>query len=155
MSAQKTNQPSTSQSISTGGQSSQGQQSGRQSFWPAGICSPQFRHYCWIRLVFRRQPVQSAQADATGNESVFAQPGVTRGAVSNPVWVPPIEVAYRDGNLVVSAELPGLDDEDHGDDQRQCHCDCRRTPGRGRRKRRWNPADRAALWAVLPGDSIT
>ncbi|HTU42538.1 MAG TPA: Hsp20/alpha crystallin family protein [Candidatus Aquilonibacter sp.] len=43
---------------------------------------------------------------------VFAQPGLTRGAVSNPVWVPPIEVAYRDGNLVVSAELPGLDDED-------------------------------------------
>ena len=28
------------------------------------------------------------------------------------VWVPPIEVQYNDGNFVVSAELPGLDDED-------------------------------------------
>ena len=28
------------------------------------------------------------------------------------VWVPPIEIEARDNNLVVSVELPGLDDED-------------------------------------------
>jgi HSP20 family protein len=28
------------------------------------------------------------------------------------VWVPPIEVSYRDGNFVISAELPGVEDED-------------------------------------------
>lgn len=27
-------------------------------------------------------------------------------------WAPPVEVAYRDGNLVVSAELPGLGQDD-------------------------------------------
>lgn len=27
-------------------------------------------------------------------------------------WAPPVEVAYRDGNLVVSAELPGLSQDD-------------------------------------------
>jgi HSP20 family protein len=44
---------------------------------------------------------------------VFPQTGLTsQGANSSPVWVPPIEVGYRDGNLVVSAELPGLKDED-------------------------------------------
>ena len=28
------------------------------------------------------------------------------------VWIPPLEVDYRDGNLVVSAELPGLTEND-------------------------------------------
>jgi HSP20 family protein len=28
------------------------------------------------------------------------------------LWIPPIEVAQKDGNYVVSAELPGLSDED-------------------------------------------
>jgi HSP20 family protein len=32
--------------------------------------------------------------------------------LSTTVWVPPIEVAMRDGNFVVSAELPGVQDED-------------------------------------------
>jgi HSP20 family protein len=32
-------------------------------------------------------------------------------AVSTP-WIPPVEVAYKDGNYVASAELPGLTDED-------------------------------------------
>jgi HSP20 family protein len=31
---------------------------------------------------------------------------------STVVWVPPIEVAMQDGNFVVSAELPGVQDED-------------------------------------------
>lgn len=32
--------------------------------------------------------------------------------VTTTIWVPPIEVQYKDGNFVVSAELPGLRDED-------------------------------------------
>jgi HSP20 family protein len=31
---------------------------------------------------------------------------------SSTLWIPPIEVAQKDGNYVVSAELPGLSDED-------------------------------------------
>jgi HSP20 family protein len=48
---------------------------------------------------------------------VFAQNNLagqsSRGDVLAPVaWAPPVEVAYRDGNLVVSAELPGLSQDD-------------------------------------------
>jgi HSP20 family protein len=45
----------------------------------------------------------------------FSQSGTTssRGDdLSNVVWVPPVEVALQDNNFVVSAELPGLSDED-------------------------------------------
>jgi HSP20 family protein len=44
---------------------------------------------------------------------VFSQAG--SGGLSQPddiAWVPAIEVAERDGNLIVSAELPGLTDQD-------------------------------------------
>jgi HSP20 family protein len=34
------------------------------------------------------------------------------GNGGNALWIPPIEVAQRDGKYVVSAELPGLSDED-------------------------------------------
>ena len=37
--------------------------------------------------------------------------GLTRGD-TDIAWVPAIEVAEKDGNLVVSAELPGLTDQD-------------------------------------------
>lgn len=48
---------------------------------------------------------------------VLSQPGSSnapsrRDAGNTAVWVPPIEVEYRDGNFVVSAELPGIPDED-------------------------------------------
>ena len=33
--------------------------------------------------------------------------GSSGSAVSTP-WIPPVEVAYKDGNYVVAAELPGL-----------------------------------------------
>jgi HSP20 family protein len=32
--------------------------------------------------------------------------------VTSTAWTPPVEVSYRDGNLLVSAELPGLSDKD-------------------------------------------
>jgi HSP20 family protein len=39
--------------------------------------------------------------------------GQSRGDdLSAITWAPPVEVAYRDGNLVVSAELPGLTEDD-------------------------------------------
>jgi HSP20 family protein len=44
---------------------------------------------------------------------VFSQAG--SGGLSQPddiAWVPAIEVAEKDGNLIVSAELPGLTDQD-------------------------------------------
>lgn len=48
---------------------------------------------------------------------VFSQPGIsglaTRGEdIASTVWVPPVELEYQNDKLVVSAELPGLDDED-------------------------------------------
>ena len=45
----------------------------------------------------------------------FAQPGpnsISRTDGASPLWIPPVEVGYRDGNFVVSAELPGLSNED-------------------------------------------
>ncbi|HZP62397.1 MAG TPA: Hsp20/alpha crystallin family protein [Terriglobales bacterium] len=36
----------------------------------------------------------------------------SRNAVGDIVYVPPIEVEMQDGNFVISAELPGVDDED-------------------------------------------
>jgi HSP20 family protein len=39
-----------------------------------------------------------------------AFPGGTSDVTT--AWTPPVEVSYRDGNLVVSAELPGLTDKD-------------------------------------------
>lgn len=113
MSAQKANQPSTSQSISKGGQSSQGEQSGRQTSLARRNALPSVSSLLLDPLgFFDDSPFSLLRRLQQEMNRVFAQPGLTRGAVSNPVWVPPIEVAYRDGNLVVSAELPGLDDED-------------------------------------------
>jgi HSP20 family protein len=45
---------------------------------------------------------QGLQGRRTGNGN----------GLSTTIWVPPIEVQYKDGNFVVSAELPGLRDED-------------------------------------------
>jgi HSP20 family protein len=46
----------------------------------------------------------------------FSQSGAASSSrgddLSDVVWVPPVEVAVRDNNFVVSAELPGLSDED-------------------------------------------
>ncbi len=113
MSAQKANQPSTSQSISTGSQSSQGGQSGRQTSLARQNMLPSVPTLLLDPLgFFDGSPFSLLRRMQQEMNRVFAQQELSRGAVSNPVWVPPIEVAYRDGKLVVSAELPGLDDED-------------------------------------------
>jgi HSP20 family protein len=113
MTAQKANQPSTSQSISKGEQSSHREQSGRQTSLARRSMLPSVPSLLLDPLgFFDDSPFSLLRRLQQEMNRVLAQPGLTRGAVSNPVWVPPIEVAYRDGNFVVSAELPGLDDED-------------------------------------------
>ena len=41
----------------------------------------------------------------------FSPAGSSSGMEGGGLWVPPIELAYRDGNFVVSAELPGIPEE--------------------------------------------
>ena len=47
---------------------------------------------------------------------VFSQAGLGftdgNGDALSTAWIPPTEIAYRDGNLVVSADLPGLSEKD-------------------------------------------
>ncbi len=38
--------------------------------------------------------------------------GAGTGDLTATAWAPPVEISYQDGNLVVSAELPGLSDKD-------------------------------------------
>lgn len=108
MSAQKTNQPSTSQSVPTGEQGERQTSLARRNILPS-VPSLLFDPLGF----FEDTPFSLLRRMQQEMNRVFAQPGVSsQGAVANPVWVPPIEVAYRDGNFVVSAELPGLNDED-------------------------------------------
>ncbi|HZW80842.1 MAG TPA: Hsp20/alpha crystallin family protein [Candidatus Deferrimicrobiaceae bacterium] len=108
MSAQKGNQPSTSQSIS------RTEPGGRQTSLMRRDFLPSVPSLLLDPLgFFDDSPFSLLRRMQQEMNRAFGQPGLTsRGAVSNGVWVPPIEVAYRDGNLVVSAELPGLKDED-------------------------------------------
>jgi HSP20 family protein len=108
MSAQKTNQPSTSQSVPTGEQGERQTSLARRNILPS-VPSLLFDPLGF----FDDSPFSLLRRMQQEMNRVFAQPGVSsQGTVSNPVWVPPIEVAYRDGNFVVSAELPGLNNED-------------------------------------------
>src|ERR1700722_7923405 len=47
---------------------------------------------------------------------VFGQAGLDTsrgdGDVLSTAWIPTTEIAFRDGNLVISAELPGLTEND-------------------------------------------
>jgi HSP20 family protein len=67
--------------------------------------------------VFNMNPFSMFRRMQEEINRVFAQntlAGQTqRGDLLTSVaWVPPVEVAYRNGNLVVSAELPGLSQQD-------------------------------------------
>jgi HSP20 family protein len=117
MSAQKGNQPSTSQSSlqsTSRDQSSKGDQNGRQTSLSRRNVLPSVSSLLLDPLgFFTDGPFSLLRRMQQEMNQVFAQSGLTsQGANSSPVWVPPIEVGYRDGNLVVSAELPGLKDED-------------------------------------------
>jgi HSP20 family protein len=108
MSAQKGNQPSTSQSTP------KGEQTGRQTSLARPNVLPSVPSLLLDPLgFFDDSPFGLLRRMQQEMSRVFGQSGGTsQGGNSNPVWAPPIEVAYRDGNLVVSAELPGLKDED-------------------------------------------
>jgi HSP20 family protein len=109
MSAQKGNQQSTSQSPS------RGEQRGRESSLARQSVIPPLPSLLLDPLgFFDDSPFSLLRGMQREINRVFGQQGRTtnQGDASNTFWVPPIEVAYRDGNFVVSAELPGLTDED-------------------------------------------
>ena len=86
---------------------------------------------------------------------VFSQAG--SGGLSRSddvVWVPAIEVAERDGNLIVSAELPGIPDEDITVEINNDVLIIRgeREAERGHQRR--NPPDRTQIRRILPGDPV-
>ena len=122
MSAQKSTQSSTSQTTSREeSASSRGQQSSQQGTLARRSALPDVPSLLLDPLGFfadddpftllRR--MQREITRAFGQSSRQSGTGRQSGDVlSTTVWVPPIEVAYRDGNLVVSAELPGINDED-------------------------------------------
>lgn len=114
MSAQKESQPSTSQSTSKTEQSSQGEQSSRQSSLARrGSVFPSVPSLLLDPLgFFDDSPFSLLRRMHQEMNRAFSPGSGAQGDNVNPVWIPPIEVAYRDGNLVVSAELPGLKDED-------------------------------------------
>ncbi|HEY2169393.1 MAG TPA: Hsp20/alpha crystallin family protein [Candidatus Angelobacter sp.] len=67
--------------------------------------------------IFNMNPLSMFRRMQDEISRVFTQNNLagqtSRGdGLSLAAWAPPVEVAYRDGNLVVSAELPGLSQDD-------------------------------------------
>jgi HSP20 family protein len=67
--------------------------------------------------IFNMNPLSMFRRMQDEISRVFAQNNLagqtSRGdGLSLAAWAPPVEVAYHDGNLVVSAELPGLSQDD-------------------------------------------
>ena len=66
--------------------------------------------------LLRRRSLFPDAKNAQGNEPRVSQAGLDfsgRGDdFLSTAWVPAAEIAYRDGNLIVSAELPGLTEKD-------------------------------------------
>jgi len=118
MSTQKT----IPQSSQTGGAEGQrGRQGGlarRSSGLPAqSIWSDPLDMFVNPFSLLRRMQNEIGQAFSPGRQSGMARR--TGGDLDNQgadfstaLWVPPVEVAMRDNNFVVSAELPGVPDED-------------------------------------------
>jgi HSP20 family protein len=109
MSAQKTNLPSTSDT-------SRGEPSGQRNalsrrggaLTPASLLVDPFDMLSINPFSFvRRLQQEMNRAFVTSRQS-----GSQSADLGAAVWVPAIEVAERDGNVVISAELPGLSDED-------------------------------------------
>jgi HSP20 family protein len=67
--------------------------------------------------IFNMNPLSMFRRMQDEISRVFAQNNLagqtSRGdGLSLATWAPPVELVYRDGNLVVSAELPGLSQDD-------------------------------------------
>ena len=109
MSAQKTTQPETSQSTSGEQQKNSPTSLSRRSVLPS-VSSLVFDPFGFFSdddpfTLLRRLQKEMTRAVA----QTALRPA---DAALSTAWVPAIEVAYRDGNMVVSAELPGLTEKD-------------------------------------------
>ena len=108
MSAQKSTQLATSQPTSRGesrGQSGLARRSGTSSL-PALFLDP--------LSFFDEDPFSLVRRMQREMNRVFSQAGldISDDRDVSTAWVPTTEIAYRDGNLIVSAELPGLSEKD-------------------------------------------
>lgn len=111
MSAQKSNQLATSQTTSRGEQRGQPTGLARRSALPtlpSLLLDP--------LGFFDDDPFSLMRRMHREMNRVFSQAGLDfsgRGDdFLSTAWVPAAEIAYRDGNLIVSAELPGLTEKD-------------------------------------------
>jgi HSP20 family protein len=117
MSAQKTNQPSTSQSSASGEQSlSRGEQRNQQSSLTRQSFLPSIPSLLLDPLgFFDDSPFTLMRGMQNELNRALTQQGgrsTGRNTAGEIVYMPPIEVEMQDGNFVVSAELPGVNDED-------------------------------------------
>lgn len=103
MSAQQTTQSSTSQAISKGEQRQTGlARRGGFSALPSLWADP---------MEFFANPFSLMRRMQEEINRTFGQTSPGRGEFLG-IWTPPVEVAFRDNKLEVSAELPGLSDQD-------------------------------------------
>jgi len=118
MSAQRTNQPSTLQPSASGDQSlSRGEQRNQQSSMTRQSVLPSIPSLLFDPLgFFDDSPFTLMRGMQDELNRALTQGGggrsTSRNAAGDIVYVPPIEVDMQDGNFVVSAELPGVNDED-------------------------------------------
>jgi HSP20 family protein len=110
MSAQSTQKENKSSTARTGSESGQGtQQTGlaRRSLIPdvPSLLLDPFGFFDDGLSIFNR-------FRGMNRSSGLSRTSQQRGSSDPALWVPAIEVDYKDGNLVVSAELPGLDEGD-------------------------------------------
>jgi HSP20 family protein len=109
MSAQKTTQPETSQSTAAGQQRNSQTSLAPRSVLPS-VSSLVFDPFGFFSdddpftLLRRLQREMTRAVSQTAHRP--------SDAALSTAWVPAIEVAYRDGNMIVSAELPGLTEND-------------------------------------------
>jgi HSP20 family protein len=104
MSAQQSKQQSGSTEIQRGSQPSGLTRRAQKGGWPSLFWDP-LDIFMNPFSMFRRMQDEMFRA--------LAPQGAGRGDISSLVaWAPAVDVTYRDNNLVVSAELPGLSEED-------------------------------------------
>jgi HSP20 family protein len=104
MSAQQSKQQSGSTEIQRGSQPSGLTRRAQQGGWPSLF---------WDPLDIFMNPFSMFRRMQDEMFRTLAPQGAGRGDISSLVaWAPAVDVTYRDNNLVVSAELPGLSEED-------------------------------------------
>jgi HSP20 family protein len=104
MTAQKETQPSTKSKASQEESGRQQNALARRSVLPA--LSP-----VWTDSFDLLNPFTLMRRMQEELNRAFSPAGNSSGLEGGGLWVPPIELAYRDGNFVVSAELPGIPEE--------------------------------------------